>query len=211
MELKPQDTILFLGDSVTDCDRKYDDLTNLGEGFPKLVAQQLKTKYPDYQLTFINKGISGNKIQDIVDRLKNDCLDFQPNMVIFLIGINDTWHNVGAESFGTALEIERFVNAYKSVLLDMQASGIERIVLLEPFVLPFPEDRKTWAADLDPKIEGIKQLATQFKAMYVPLNELLNEAAKQATPQLYTGDDGVHPTMEGHQLIAKELVERLTK
>jgi Lysophospholipase L1 and related esterases len=209
MEIKAQDTILFLGDSVTDCDRDYDDPTSLGNGFPHLVAKQLQARYPEYQLNFINKGISGNKIQDIVERLEQDCLALQPDMVIFLIGVNDTWHHVGEASFGTEVEVTRFVNAYREVLIAMQASGIQRIMVLAPFALPFPADRVSWGLDLNPKIEGIKDLASQFKATYLPLNELFMEAIKQESPQFYTGDDGVHPTLAGHQFIAEAIMKQI--
>ena len=77
-----------------------------------------------------------------------------------------------------------------------------RLILCEPFVLPTPPDRAAWRADLDPKIDAVRRLAREFDAIYVPFDGLFAQAATQAAPEFWA-EDGVHPTMAGHALMAQ--------
>ena len=49
-------TILFQGDSVTDCGRSREDLSDLGRGYPLMIASRLTAEHPELQLRFINRG-----------------------------------------------------------------------------------------------------------------------------------------------------------
>lgn len=202
-------TLLFLGDSITDCGRDRQDSMDLGKGFPALVAAQLAAEYPDADLSFVNRGISGNKIQDILNRIGEDCIDLKPDLLIFLIGINDTWHNVGTPSFGTSEAAAAFATDYRQFLQQVTESGIKKILLLEPFVLPYPADRQQWRKDLDPKIHSIRELAAEFGCDYLPLDGLFAERAVKKHSSYYTGEDGVHPTIAGHGVIAQEILHRV--
>ncbi len=53
MKLVKNDTVLFLGDSITDCDRDRQDPHDLGHGFARLVADQLAETFPLQDLPFI--------------------------------------------------------------------------------------------------------------------------------------------------------------
>jgi lysophospholipase L1-like esterase len=73
---------------------------------------------------------------------------------------------------------------------------------MEPFVLPVPEDRIEWREDLDPKIDVVRHLAREFKALYVPLDGIFASASMHQPPAFWAAD-GVHPSPAGHGLIAK--------
>lgn len=75
-------------------------------------------------------------------------------------------------------------------------------MLIEPFVLPIPEDRRKWRADLDPRIQIVRSLASEFRTILVALDGLFAEAAARREPA-YWAPDGVHPTPAGHALIAQ--------
>lgn len=203
------DTLLFLGDSITDCGRDRLDATDLGKGFPAFVAAHLAAEYPDANLSFVNRGISGNKIRDILNRIEEDCIDLKPDLLIFLIGINDTWRNIGTSSFGTPEATATFASDYRQFLQQVTESGIKKILLLEPFVLPYPADRKQWRKDLDPKIHSIRELAAEFGCDYLPLDGLFAERTVKKHSSYYTGEDGVHPTIAGHGVIAQEILCRI--
>lgn len=81
-------TLLFQGDSVTDCGRSREDTTDLGPGYPRFAAEELAKRYPN--LRVINRGISGNRSGDLVARWEEDCLALKPDLLSILIGINDT-------------------------------------------------------------------------------------------------------------------------
>lgn len=203
MLLNNSDRILFIGDSVTDAGRNRLKSKDLGKGYPKMVAGMLQALYPELQLTFLNRGISGNKVDDLEKRWQKDCIDLEPDIVSILIGINDTWHRVGQRNFGTEAAFRQFEHIYRILLQQISEQTDAKIVMMEPFLLHYPEDRREWRIDLDPRREIIAKLANEFAIHYIQLDELLNEQAKRTGAQFLTGKDGIHPTLAGHRTIAR--------
>lgn len=204
MKLKANDTILFIGDSITDVGRDRDDFQHLGYGYPLMVAGNLLAAYPELDLKILNRGIGGDHVSHLQDRWQRDCLDLQPDIVSILIGINDTWHSVGTKEFGNKEEIKRFETEYRDILMQVKEKTNAKIVMVEPYVLPYPEDRKEWRFDLDQRIQIIRDLAKEFATEFVPLDGVLHSIGVKSNYQYLTGEDGVHPTVAGHGLIAKE-------
>jgi len=68
IKLKPNDTIVFIGDSITDAGRRQAEYRPLGYGYVHFAANYLLAKYPEYDLNSINTSISGNTIHDLNDR-----------------------------------------------------------------------------------------------------------------------------------------------
>lgn len=209
MEIRKHDHIVFFGDSITEWGRDKENPESLGHGYVSIVAGDLLERSPELDLQFFNRGIGGNKVQDLLDRV-DDCLSCQPDAVILMVGINDVWHLVGKDGFASQEEQQRFETVYRKLLQTLKAAGIERILLMEPFVLDYPEDRMEWRRDLDPKIQIVRHLAREFKLELVPLDGLMNEQALFYGRRELTGDDGVHPTLAGANIIAQEILRRLT-
>ena len=198
--------ILFIGDSITDCGREYNDPKDLG--YPLLVAKRLSTQFPTIEFDVLNKGINGNKIADLRARFDTDCLDLEPDIVSILIGINDTWHNVNdPTTFATEQSMAMFEKDYRYLIEKLLEKGIKQVVLMEPFVLPEPLDRQTWRKDLDPKIQIIRRLAEEYHLVFVPLDGKLNALGITRGFSKYTGEDGVHPTLAGHEIITQSWLE----
>ena len=66
--------ILFYGDSITDCGRNRDDIGCLGKGYPMVIASKLVDKYP-MEYSFVNRGISGDRIFDLYQRQQKDLIN----------------------------------------------------------------------------------------------------------------------------------------
>lgn len=198
MAFKENDIILFIGDSITDCGRNYADPASLGVGYALMAAARLGLQDPQKKLTFINRGISGNRAIDLQQRWDKDCLELNPTWVSIYIGINDTWRFYDSGQETTAAEFEAI---YRDLIERTKESTGARLVLVEPFVLPVPEDRKGWRQDLDPKIHVVRELAREYGALLVPLDGLFAAASAKAEPAYWAGD-GVHPSPAGHALIA---------
>lgn len=203
MILNPEDHILFIGDSVTDVGRERTDAADLGQGYPLMIANALKERYSELELTFSNRGIGGDKLNDMADRWDVDCLSLNPTVVSILIGINDTWHTVGKDQFGSQENLQQFEQQYRTLLKSLVEKSVRRIILMEPFVLPYPVDREMWRSDLDPRIQVVRKLAREFQADLIPLDGLLNAIGIKQGFAFLTGEDGVHPTKEGHEMIAE--------
>ena len=79
--------IVFIGDSITDCDRRTDPL-GLGGGYVDLVTGLLRDRGDDSVV--INSGVSGDRIEHLGLRWQADALDHAPAVLSIHIGVNDT-------------------------------------------------------------------------------------------------------------------------
>lgn len=205
MILSKNSHVLFYGDSITDCGRNRDDINSLGGGYAYLIAGRLQSAYPGWNLKFTNKGIGGNRVFDLEERLEKDVLALKPDVVSILIGINDTWRRYDSN---VVSQIDEFQASYDRILTRITTELTSRIILLEPFLLPVPEDRKKWREDLDPRITAVRELAWKYKVPYVALDGIFATAATMA-PADYWLPDGVHPSLAGHGLISSAWIRAI--
>jgi len=197
MLIKDGMTVLFQGDSITDCGRR-EDLTGLGNGYVLQVVSNFTAKYPHLNVKFINRGNAGSRADDLAARWNEDCVALKPDIVSILIGINDVWRRYDSND---PTSVETFKSEYHKVLSKTKAETNAKIIIFEPFVLPCPDDRIAWREDLDPKIQVVRELAREFGAIYIPLDGIFAAASTQRDCVEWA-DDGVHPTQAGHALIA---------
>lgn len=189
--------ILFQGDSITDTGRNYDDVKSLGNGYPKYVAELLRETYLDKSFEFINKGIGGHQTKDLLARWQEEAVDLAPDIMTLLVGINDTWHHAEKGDF---ISNELFEANYRSLLEQMKKGTDAKIIIMEPYVIDvgLHED---FHPDMDEKIRIIRRLAREYAYEYIPLDGLFASASITEEPSFWS-EDGVHPTEEGHKLIA---------
>ena len=190
--------ILFQGDSITDADRVYSDMHNLGIGYAMEAAKNLSAKYPDVEFEFINLGINGHQTMDLVARLQSDFIDIQPDIVSILIGINDTWHHADDKSW---IPDDVFEDRYRTILQALKDKTNAKIMMMEPFLIPV-EDKLFFREDLAPKIEIIRKLAREYADVYLPTDGLFASAFIGVDPLIYSAD-GVHPIEKGCELMGK--------
>jgi acyl-CoA thioesterase I len=196
-------TVLFIGDSITDAGRDRDDPRDLGGGYPRVVAQTYAEDGADGEVTFLNRGISGNRVRDLRARWQADCLDLKPDLVSVMIGVNDTWRRYDR---GDPTSAEDFERGYRAILQATVDSSSAALVLVEPFLLPVLPGQGSWREDLDPKIAVVRRIAADFSTTLVPLDTVMTEAAT-TRPAGELAADGVHPTPAGHALIARTWLE----
>ncbi len=202
MALKKGDLILFQGDSVTDCERDRTNVADLGNGYAKMVAKALAERYPGLELRFQNRGISGDRTYRLLNRWETECIELRPALLSILIGINDIWHrDKGTGS--TDEEIEK--NCTKLLTRTRQALGDIPLLLLEPYLTP---DHTTVITreEIDSVRLIMRRLATEFNAVFVPLDEPLARNSENLPPHTLTRE-GVHPTEQGHAIIAKQWMD----
>lgn len=185
--------ILFQGDSITDAGRAKD---GIGSGYVKYAIELIKEKYPNADIEFVNKGISGNKVSDLLARLDKDFLSINADMVSIMIGINDTWHHMEDKNF---VPDEQFEADYRTILTALKEQGA-KIMMIEPFIIS--EDKLDFYQDLYKKILIERKLAREFADVYLPLDGLLASAWCNSPATDFSGD-GVHPNTSGAQFIAK--------
>jgi lysophospholipase L1-like esterase len=199
--------VLFQGDSVTDCGRDREDITSLSYGYPGIIAKTYNLYFPNNEVTFINKGISGNRVKDVLSRYEEDIKELHPDFISILVGINDTWRKYDSNDSTTP---EEFETTYRKLLnlikTDLPAC---KIMILEPFVLNSLPDRAAWREDLDPKIQVVRKLAKEYADYFVPLDGILAKAEVEQYSCQQLAQDGVHPSELGHGIIAQEYIKTL--
>ena len=197
-------TVLFQGDSVTDCSRNNCGSTlfksiGLGHGYPVMVAARLTCDRPDIEWNFINRGISGNRIVDLYARWKADCINLAPDILSILVGVNDTWHEVELRN---GVEVPRYARFYRELLeWTREALPQVKFILMDPFVCPDVNGRDVFVPELIERRKVVAEMAKEFDAIHIPLQDIFDQAFQRA-PQAHWAADGVHPSPAGHQLIA---------
>jgi len=205
LRIKPGATVLFQGDSITDCGRDRDNPADLGRGYALMAAGLFGVDQPELGVKFLNRGIGGDRVKDLQARWKEDCIALQPDWVTIYIGINDCWRRYDRDDPTSAASFEA---GYRELLERTQRETGANLVLMEPFVLPVPADRGAWREDLDPKIDVVRRLAREYGALLVPLDGLFAQASMRAE-SAYWAPDGVHPSPAGHALIAKAWLQTI--
>ncbi len=195
--------IVLQGDSITDAGR-FGDAEELGSGYPRMVAKYIENFYPDLSMKVINRGISGNRSKDLVERWQKDTLDFNPTVVTVLIGINDTWR---AFDSNDPTSVETYAANCENIMKRTKDAGAS-LIILEPFAVPTGVVTDAWRADIDPKIDALRKLACKYADAYIPLDGIFYNLSVEAAPEIWTGD-GVHPSAAGHRIIAKEIIRVL--
>ena len=201
--------IVFQGDSITDAgaNKDYANLKaneGMGIGYPFLTMAALRLAEPEKDWQMYNRGISGHRVVDLYARWKRDALNLKPDILSILIGVNDTWHE---SAFQNGVEVPRYAKFYRMLLeWTREVCPDTKLVLLEPFVLPFGAVLPSWLPEMDERRAVVKELAKEFNTIFIPLQSILNDALKRA-PQEYWLKDGVHPTTAGHALFSQVWIE----
>ncbi len=205
MLIQSNDHILFYGDSITDCSRtvKINNLEELGCGYVNLLAAALKADLPDYNLRITNRGISGNRVYDLAERLETDVIAEEPTVISILIGVNDTLRTLDSKM---PSPIDKFQECYSQMLVRLRDALDPTIILIEPFLLDCREDYPKMREDLNPRIEVVRRLAREFHCDLLPLDSIFARACTWQSPS-YWAPDAVHPSLAGHGLIARHWLD----
>ena len=201
--------VIFLGDSIT---QQGEDLEN---GFISLMRQNISQN--NFEL--IGKGISGNKVSDLLARYKADVIDLNPDIVFIYIGINDVWHKY---DYGTGTDIDLFENGLRAIISDVKLLN-SKIVLCTPTVIgenignfelgnkfKDVETMEKMNADLDEFSNVVRRLSSEFRTELIDLRKVfMNHITKNNPNNDAKGiltTDGVHLNDQGNQLIYDQMM-----
>jgi len=218
--------VIFLGDSITEAG-VYDNEVGVQSGdtliYPKYSGfiTLLKNDIED-DIELIGKGISGNKVSNLLERYKEDVLSLNPDIVFIYIGINDVWHKY---DFGTGTDILFYENGLRKIITDIKSNGA-RVVLCTPTVIGENKGEFTLVnkfkdietmeimnGDLDAYSDVIRKLSSELDTDLVDLRKIfvnyILENNPNNEPAGITTYDGVHLNDLGNKLIADEMLKFL--
>lgn len=201
-----EDVVLFQGDSITDCGRSRDLAAanhpdGLGRGYAFIAGGLLRARNPGLGLQVLNRGVGGDRVTDLLKRWDDDCLKLKPDVLSLLLGVNDWCKHHRPEVEG--VETRMFERLYRELLeKTRKALPKVRLVLAEPFVLPFDWVLPTWREDLAVRQEMVRRMAKDFDAVFVAYQSAFDAGCREIAAT-YWSADGVHPSHAGHSLMAR--------
>jgi lysophospholipase L1-like esterase len=206
-------TFLFQGDSITDGNRGRSSDPNhiMGHGYAFAVASRVGADFPHAGFSFYNRGISGNSVPDLQQRWKTDTLDLHPDVLSLLVGINDT--DFAIRKNESITDVAAFDQGYRDLLQQSKVANPKTLFVLGlPFVYPVGKRKINWEKWRDgvaARKAVVLKLAAEFNAITVDYPSVFDRAM-QSTPADYWIWDGIHPTVFGHELMAREWIRQLS-
>ncbi len=162
------------------------------EAYPQQVLKGVKALYPTAVVNTIVTAIGGENAEQGAKRFEAEVLIHLPDVLFIDYGLNDR-----------SIGLERAKAAWVKMIRAAQAKGIKVILLT-----PSPDTATDWKASNNPLFQHaaqIRALAAEFKT---GLADSYAAFAKQADVKPLMAQSN-HPDGEGHQLIAKELMNWL--
>lgn len=193
--------IVFLGDSITDAERKASP-NQLGYGYVNILAEAIKDSDTDWNI--VNRGVDGYITERVARTLHHDCISLRPDYVSILVGINDIGMIVHSQaSWQDKLYLlEDSIRSYHEMLFDLSRETTAKVITLEPFVFSKDDKYQDWIPWQKKMAKNIHKLAKNYGARFIPTQEPLNQKIEELGYDAVT-TDGIHLTQLGHQFLAE--------
>lgn len=238
IKLNKGDVVVFSGDSITDGNRGRSMDCNhiMGHGYQYMLAGRMGAENLAAMPKFVNKGYSGETVGQVYAKWNRDVLQYKPALISILLGTNDA--EQGMRFIPDDGIVEKYLRLYRMLLEDTRRYLPKtKIVVCEPFFKAVDNRDHPYASAPHPICEedfplpnrgftesmlsartaiirnmqsGLRQLAAELSCIFVPLQAVLDQAAQEAEGE-YILWDGVHPTVVGHQLIARQWYQVVSK
>jgi lysophospholipase L1-like esterase len=204
LKIKNGETILFIGDSITDCGRRAENKP-LGNGYVKLFSDFLAIREPEKRVNVINMGINGNLIPDLQGRWTDDVLRHKPDWLSVKIGINDTNSFLQGASKDSP---EKFGLVYDDILAKTKKALPKcSILLIEPFYIS-TEKSSDVLKTLPKYIDVVRAMSQKYKTRLVRTHEIFAKLLKFHEADVFCPEP-VHPNLTGHLVIAEAVYQAL--
>lgn len=199
-ELKNGETIVFLGDSITQ--------QGAGQGgYVTLFREAIEKTRPESGIKVVGAGIGGHKVPDLEARLDKDVLDHKPAVVVIYIGINDVWHSRN----GKGTPADKYEAGLRSLIKRCADAGA-RVILSTPSVIGEKHDGSNELDKMLSEYAAIsRKVATDTETTLLDLNAAflgyLKEYNVANQPQGVLTTDGVHLNEAGNRFVAVRMLE----
>lgn len=197
--------LLFLGDSITDSDHCFTP-DNLGNGYVKMISDSLNGRLPELQI--VNRGMDGFTVSDVYRAWKNHPAKETVHMVSILAGVNDAgvWMNCGYSAGKRREALDALSCVYDDLICDILDHGILKLILIEPFLFPVPEQYQLWQPNMKQISHAVSDLAARYSLPFLPLQQIYDEKGEKDGYNTLT-TDGIHLTPKGNRILADAWLE----
>jgi lysophospholipase L1-like esterase len=193
--VKTGEKVAFLGDSITQGG------WNDPKGYVRLTVAGLKAN--GVEIEVIPAGISGQKSNQMLERLERDVLSKKPQWMTLSCGVNDVWHGV------KGVPLEEYKKNIREIV-DKCAEAKVKVVILTATVIKEQldnADNQKLAAYND----FLRELAKEKQLPLADLNAMFQARIKEAnTPDnKVLTKDGVHMNDAGNEVMAEGVLRAI--
>ena len=211
VRIKNNQTIFFVGDSITDMGRRAEERP-LGNGYVKLFSDFLTIRKPTKKIEIINKGIGGNTVKDLQKRWSDDVMRHKFDCLSIKIGINDI--HCFLSQTPESVSPDEFIAAYDDIL----SRAVKKfpkcnILLIEPFYISTEKSKASFRKDvldiMPEYIKVVRQMSRKYKTRLVKTHDIFAKLLKYNDPDTFCPEP-VHPNLTGHLVIAEAVYSALS-
>lgn len=204
--------VLFIGDSITDCGR-ISPAAPFGDGYFSMLRDLVTWGWPERRITWVNKGISGNRVGSLQERWEDDVIREAPDWLGVLIGINDCGVYYGGDPAERPLRSPaKFKEVYDEILSRMVKKIKPKLILATPFYMSTDQSGQSNRSDmlklLPQYLSTVEEMAQKYQARLVRLQAMFERQLSYRSPDEFCPEP-VHPHRSGHLLIAQEILKVL--
>lgn len=192
-QIAPHNATIFFGDSITELcpleDLYFEYSQNIG-------------------IPVINRGISAEKTDTMLERLESTVLQAEPRNLVMLMGINDYLSGVQKETI--------LANIQAMITLTKQSSPSTKIILQSLYPMNFSmrtsllekfQGRGKQNEDIQEINEGLKKLAAKENIIFLDVyDDLIDEVGNLKEEYTY---DGLHPNTKGYLAIRDKIIDSI--
>ena len=197
--------LCFVGDSIT-AEKRSNYVT--------LVLDMLSETVDISRIKIANVGIDSCSIINALDLIPDILLEEDPDIFVIFIGVNDS--KIFRRIDRPLIPVTLFEESYSALLSRIDADRLRHKVLVTIPPLLFDEIEKgEFLANYwywDPSmysgyVDCIRRLANKHNCIIANVHEAFKHANNGGKRLFY--EDGVHPNIYGHKVIAGEIVTAL--
>lgn len=197
----PPVRVVCLGDSVTKAVRPG---VEPHQTFCALLQKELSSA--EQAVEVVNSGVGGNTTADGLSRFDRDVLAHEPQGVVLMFGLNDSWIDAGKSA--SRLTVEQYRDNLKQMIDRLKSRGVQVVLMTpNPAIAPMyePERNRT----LKPYVEAVRRLAREEQLELVDVYARFGELGLEGADLNSLFTDAMHPNPAGQQLIADLLAPKL--
>jgi lysophospholipase L1-like esterase len=197
---KDNDRVVMIGDSITE---QY--------LYSNYVEAWTLTRFPTWNITFINVGIGGDQAVGGNSRFARDVLPYHPTALTVDFGMND-----GGYGGFDPNKFKAYMGGLQGIATQAKAANL-RVAWCTPSPVEKPEQGpalKGYNETLEKFSDGVKQTAEANQGLFIdqfhPFVALIQKARDADPKNRIGGGDAVHPGPAGQSIMASAILKGMS-
>jgi lysophospholipase L1-like esterase len=211
MKIAPHSKLVFIGDSITDCERARPVGEGLfgavGKGYVSIVEGLLGAIHPAHAIRVVNMGTGGNTAPDLKARWQTDVFELKPDWLVVMIGVNDVWRQF---DLPRQTELHVLPDVFRNTLEELAARTrptVKGLIFMSPFYIE-PNRADAMRKRMDEYGAIVKETSARHGALFIDTQAAFDAVLQHMHPNAIAWDR-VHPNIIGHAIIARTFLNAI--